>query len=377
MPFGVTSYQDLEAGQYSGAVGLLQAENLSLNQNFEAEKKLDTLGVNSFRYGLYKQPAEVIDQKTQEHYLTPIKDAKNKILSFGGVSAAQQYMQYYGSGSAALTALETLYGPPADNDGVISTRQVINSLRWTGVGNTTGISVSAGASIRTGGDEGGYGIALFSVSAPIGVATRVDVQDITGNVSAGVSFYVDGVQQSNATSLEFAASGEVFEDSVVVLYYPNLHPPDPAVNNPFGGERFTLLPVDGTNGLGSGQTYYRNSIQGTYDSFPFLTSEHPPSEQPAYKSGYPLLGDAYTITDVNGERHTSIATTCTYIDALRGTDLTTGIQSYVGAGSTVKETRQEFAINQWSLVKNRVQTQAKINANDAAIAILKNSAFQP
>lgn len=378
MPFGVTSYQDLSAGQYSGAVGLLQAETLSLKQNFEAQNKLDTLGVNSFRYNLYKQPAEVIDQKTEEHYLTPIKDGKNTILSFGGLSAAQQYMQYYGSGSDAITALETLYGAPADNDGVISTRQVINSLRWTGVGNTAGISVSAGASIRTGGDEGGYGVALFSVSAPIGVATRVDVQDITGNISAGASFYVDDVQQSEgATSMEFAASGEVFEDSVVVLYYPNMHPPDPAVANPFEGKRFTLLPVDGTNGLGSGQTYYRNSIQGTYDSFPFLTSEHPPTEQPPYKSGYSLLGDAYTITDVDGVRHASIATTCGILSTLRGTDLTTGIQSYVGAGSTVKETRQEFAINQWSLVKNRVITQAKINANDAAINILKNSAFQP
>ena len=368
MPFGITAYQDREAGQYSGAVGLLQAENLSLNQNFEAQNKLDTLGINSFRYNLYKQPAEVIDSKTQSVYLTPIKDKKNNIISLGGYAEAANNMEYFGSSSAALSALETLYGPPTDNDGVISTRQVINSLVWTGVGNTTGINVSAGDSIRTGGDEGGYGVALFDVSASIGNVARVDVQDITGNVSAGATFFVDDIQQSGgATSLEFAASGEVFEDSVIVLYYPNLHPPDPAAVNPLAGQQFKILPVNGTDGLGSGQTYYRNSIQGTYDSFPYLTGSNP------YKSGYTLLGDVYTVTT----NQTAIGNDCADIDALRGTDLTTGIQSYVGAGSTVKETRQEYAINQWSLVKNRVNTQARINANDAAISILKNSAFQP
>lgn len=372
MPFGITAYQDREAGQYSGAVGLLQAENLSLNQNFEAQDKLDTLGINSFRYDLYKQPAEVIDSRTQSQYLTPIKDAKNLILSFGGASAAQQYMQYYGSSSAALSALETLYGPPTDNDGVISTRQVITSLTWTGVANTMGINISAGTAVSTAGAESGSGVVLFGVSAAIGIATRVDIQDVTGNIGSGVSFYIDNVQNSNATGKEFAASGEVFEDSVVVLYYPQLHPPDPAAVNPLADPQFKILPVNGTDGLGSGQTYYRNSIQGSYGSFPYLTGHSEP-----YRDGYTLLGDAYTVTDVDGERHASIASTCSYIDALRGVDITTGIQSYVGAGSTVKETRQEFAINQWSLVKNRVNTQARINANDAAIGILKNSAFQP
>lgn len=204
---------------------------------------------------------------------------------------------------------------------------------------------------------------MFDVSASIGNVARVDVQDITGNVSAGATFFVDDIQQSGsgATSLEFAASGEVFEDLVIVLYYPNLHPPDPAAANPLAGEQFKILPVNGTDGLGSGQTYYRNSIQGTYDSKPYTDDS------------FTLLGDVYTVTT----NQTAIGNDCADIDALRGTDLTTGIQSYVGAGSTVKETRQEFAINQWSLVKNRVNTQARINANDAAISILKNSAFQP
>lgn len=102
MPFGITAYQDREAGQYSGAVGLLQAENLSLNQNFEAQNKLDTLGINSFRYNLYKQPAEVIDSKTQSVYLTPIKDKKNNIISLGGYAEAANNMEYFGSSSAAL-----------------------------------------------------------------------------------------------------------------------------------------------------------------------------------------------------------------------------------------------------------------------------------
>ena len=121
------------------------------------------------------------------------------------------------------------------------------------------------------------------------------------------------------------------------------------------------MPVNGTDGLGSGQTYYRNSIQGSYGSFP------------GTDDSLTLLGDAYTVSVNNSD----IGDARTEIGTLRGVDLTTGITSYIGAGSTVKEARQEFAINQWSLVKNRVNTQAKINANDAAIGILKNSAFQP
>lgn len=364
MPFGVTTYEDREAGQYSGAVGLLQAENLSLRQNFETSVKMDTLGINSFRYNLYKEPAEVIDEKIQSVYLTPIKDKKNNIISLGGLSEAENNMEYFSNSSDATSALETLYGAPSENDGVISTRQTITSLVWTGAGNTAGINVSAGDAISTGGAEGGSGVALFDVSAAIGQAARVDVQDVTGNVSAGTTFYVNGTAQSGgATSREFAASGEVYEDGVIVLYYSDLHPPNAAVVNPLFNPQFKILPVNGTDGLGSGQTYYRNSIQGSYGSFPGCDD-----------GSFPVfLNDVYTVTT----NQTAIANDRADIDALRGTDLTTGIQSYVGAGSTVKETRQEFAINQWSLVKNAQQTQARINANEAAIAILKNSAFQP
>ena len=361
MPFGITAYQDREAGQYSGAVGLLQAENLSLNQNFEAQDKLDTLGINSFRYNLYKEPAEVIDEKTREVYLDPITSQKNTILTLGGLSVAESDMNYYGSGSAALSALETLYGTPTDNDGVLSTRQIITSVNWTGIANSTGISVSAGVACSS--ISGGTGTALFDVSASIGQAARIDLQDTSGSIGVGVGsiFYINGSPVSPPSSLEYAASGEVFEDTVIVLYYPTLYPPDPGAANPLANPQFKILPVNGTDGLGSGQTYYRNSIQGSYGSFP------------GTDDSLTLLGDAYTVSVNNSD----IGDARTEIGTLRGVDLTTGITSYIGAGSTVKEARQEFAINQWSLVKNRVNTQAKINANDAAIGILKNSAFQP
>ena len=110
---------------------------------------MDTLGINSFRYDLYQQPVEIIDEKTQSVYLTPIKDKKNNIISLGGLAEAENNMQYFTDSSDAITALETLYGSPSDNDGVISTRQAIVSLLWTGVGNTSGINVSAGDRIKT------------------------------------------------------------------------------------------------------------------------------------------------------------------------------------------------------------------------------------
>jgi len=369
MAFGVTTYQDRTAGAYSGAVGLLQAENNSLNQNFETSSKMDTLGINSFRYDLFDAPAVVIDARTKSDILDPIKNNKNDIISLGGLSEAENNMVYYSSSSSALSALETLYGAPTDNDSVISTRQIITSLTWSGAANTMGIFISAGDLIKTtNADETDIstGVALFDVSSPIDSSARVDIQDINGNISVGQSFYINNVRNSDVVNTEFAASGEVFEDSVVVLYYPHLHPADPSVSSPLSNPQFKILPVNGEDGVGSGQTYYRNSIQGSYDSFPFLTGEDP------FKNGYSLLGDVYTVSS----NHSAIATKCANIDALRGSDLTTGIQSYVGAGSTIKELRQRFAINQWSLIKNRIQTQQKINANNSAISILKNSAFQ-
>lgn len=361
MPFGVTTYSG--KGQYGGAVGLLQAANLSLSQNFETQTNMDTLGINSFRYNLFQQPSEVIDSKIQSDFLNPIKDRKNTIITLGGVQVAANNMEYYGSTSAAFSALESLYGNASSNDGVISSRHSISSLVWTGAGNTAGINVSAGTAVSTGGISGGSGVALFSVSASIGEAARVDIVDVSGNISAGTSFFVDGTEQSaGATSLEFAAHGTVYQDEVIVLNYPRLHPPDPSALNPLSDIQFKILPVNGQNGAGSGQTYYRNSIQGSYGSFPNCDDTFPTQ-----------LGNVYTVS-VN---QTNIASNRSQINVLRGADATAGIQSFVGAGSTVKNARQEYAINQWSLVRNSVNTQSKINSNNSIVSILENIAFQP
>lgn len=359
MSFGVTTYEDLSAGEYSKSVGLIQATNLSLNQKFEVAGEFDTLGVNSFRYDNLSQAVDTIDRKSREQFLDPILAAKNNILTFGGYTEASSNIQYYGSGSAAISALESLYGAPADNDGVISTRQIITSVNWTGIGNTSGINVSAGVACSS--LSGGTGTALFNVSASIGQAARIDLQDTSGSFGIGIgdTFFINGSPVSPPTSLEFAASGEVYADNVIVLFYPSLHPPNPAEQSPIANPQFKILNST-TSGTGSGQTYYRNSIQGTYDSFPYTDDS------------FTLLGDVYTVSTNNA----AIGASCAVIDALRGSSSTTGIQSFVGAGATIKGMRYGFAVNQWVLAKTNVNSQATINANDAAIGILKNPAFQ-
>ena len=356
MSFGVTTYEDRTAGAYSKAVGLIQAENLSLSQDFVVRGQLDTLGVNSFRYDNLSLAVDSIDQKTVDTYLTPITSAKNTIISLGNLSVAESSMSYYGSEGAAITALESLYGAPADNDGVISTKQVITQVTISGAANTEGISVSPGMAITS--DGGGGGLALFSVSSAIGEDAAIDIQDVSGTISGVI--YGGGTKFGDAGSFQYAASGEVYADNVIVLLYPSLYPADTTSANPLGNAQFKIL-TGSNSGTGSGQTFYRNSIQGTYDSFPYTDDT------------FTLLDDVYTVSVNNSD----IATQCSNIDALRGSSPTTGIQSFVGAGATMKGNRQSFAVNQWVLQKSGVDNQAIINANNSSISILKNSAFQP
>lgn len=355
MSFGVTTYEDRSAGEYSKSVGLIQATNLSLNQKFVVAGEFDTLGVNSFRYDNLSQAVDTIDRKTREEFLDPILAAKNNILTFGGYTEASSNMQYYGSGSAATSALESLYGTPADNDGVISTRQVITQVTILGAANTEGISATVGMAITSDGE--GTGTVLFAASGGIGVDVAIDIQDVSGSISGVI--YGGGVKFGDAGTFQFAASGEVYADNVIVLFYPSLHPPNPAEQSPISNPQFKIL-NSSTSGTGSGQTYYRNSIQGTYDSFPYTDDS------------FTLLGDVYTVSTNNA----AIGASCAVIDALRGSSSTTGIQSFVGAGATIKGMRYSFAVNQWVLAKTNVNSQATINANNSAIDILKNPAFQ-
>ena len=364
--FGITSYRGANT-DYPEAVGTLQASNLSLNQINTISGGDRTLGVNSIRYNFFQEPAERVDKATDEVFLGPInRTKKSEIISLGNASAAENNMRYYASGGAAFSALETLYGAPSSNEGVISTRQKLTNLIFTDVGNTEGFNVSAGAGISQFGSDAS-GIVVYDSSAAIGVAGSILVQDVSGDFltdSAGLGhtiFINDTIGIGTNQDLSFAASGEVYDDIVMTLQFPNLYPANVAEDNPLSGREFRVL--DGDNeGTGFGQTYYQDSIQGTFDSFPFSDDT------------LSLRDDVYTIGSPSGSI-SSITSIRTELGVLRGTDSTTGIQSYVGAGNIIKGYLYNYASNMWLLEKSRTNTQITINDNQAAIDILKNPAF--
>lgn len=361
--FGITSYSASNT-DYPQAVGTLQASNLSLNQTFTVVGADRTLSVNSVRYKFFQEPAETIDSETDRVFLGPInRTKKSEIITLGNASAAENNMRYYASGGDAFSGLETLYGAPSSNEGVISTRQVLTNITYTSVGNTEGFNVAAGAGISQL-SSGASGTVVFASSAAIGVAGSILVQDVSGDFlsGAGNTVVIGGSTEIGAnTGLDFAASGEVYDDIIMTLQYPNLFPANTDEENPLSGREFRVL--DGDNeGTGFGQTYYQDSIQGTFDSFPFSDDTLSPRD------------DVYTIGSPAGSI-SSITSIRTEIGVLRGTSPTTGIQSYVGAGATVKQYLYNYAVNMWLLQKSRTNTQITINNNQAAIDILQNPAF--
>ena len=361
--FGITSYRGANT-DYPEAVGTLQAANLSLNQTLEVVGADRTLGVNSARYEFFKEPAETIDSETDRVFLGPInRTKKSEIITLGNASAAENNLRYYASGGAAFAGLETLYGAPSSNEGVISTRQVLTNITYTSIGNTIGFNVAAGAGISQLGSDAS-GTVVFASSAAIGVAGSILVQDVSGDFDSGVgkTVIIGGSTEIGAnTGLDFAASGEVYDDNILLTIYPYLYPADTGQTNPLGDAEFRIL-TPAREGTGFAQTYYQNSIQGTFDSFPDCDDS------------FTVRDDVYTIGSPSGSI-SSITSIRTEIGVLRGGSSTTGIGSYVGAGATVKGYLYNYAVNIFSLEKSRTNTQRDINNNQAAIDILQNPAF--
>ena len=125
MGFAVTSYSD-------GAVGILSAKIISLDQTLNLPNQGTQLDTDESRYELFRAPAEKIDKNILSKFVDPINAAKQIIVNNGGKSVWSANEQVYSSTSAAISALNTLYGEITDQDGVYSGRQVLTVLNFNG-----------------------------------------------------------------------------------------------------------------------------------------------------------------------------------------------------------------------------------------------------
>ena len=380
MGFGITTYN---IGEGKGkAIGLLQAENSSLTQSLNYTDEQTTLGVNSFRYSLFLEPAKVIDNAIISKFETPLNSKKSSIAGIGNISTFESHPKYYSSISGALAAVETMYGAPGYTgvsggteygDGVVSERATYVNLNISGIEIDIDIasrigSISAGTAVSQFG--GASGVLVLARTAQVGVDTNLLLKDWTGTFSAGAAttVFVAGVAFTSNSLTNYAGIGTMYKDIIITETFPNLEPPNASSNNPKGNPQYKIL-SGSTNGIGAGLTFHPNCVNGAYDDFVYSDDT------------LPVIGTVLAFDGAsNSSGLSSITSLRAEIKSLRGinssdSNVRTGIASYVGAGSTVKNRKSSFAVNMWSLERSKVQGASQISNNNTAISILSDPAF--
>ena len=160
----------------------------------------------------------------------------------------------------------------------------------------------------------------------------------------------------------------MYKDIIITETFPNLEPPNASSNNPKGNPQYKIL-SGSTNGIGAGLTFHPNCVNGAYDDFVYSDDT------------LPVIGTVLAFDGAsNSSGLSSITSLRAEIKSLRGinssdSNVRTGIASYVGAGSTVKNRKSSFAVNMWSLERSKVQGASQISNNNTAISILSDPAF--
>ena len=347
--FGITSYPD-------GASGILAANVVGLSQGIRFDGET-TIGVNTFRYNSMLNPATVIDGFVKDNYLDVIGQRKDSIISLGDFSVWQTNAVYYGSKSAAESALDSMYGGSGDASTIITKYNTITNINFPPTLAANG-SIPAGATIGQFGSDA-TGIAVSAISTPLNQPYALLVKDVSGTFIPGVAntITVSGIGFTEASSINYVGAGDVYEDVSLITYFPNLEPPNESVATPFVPRESKVL-VNGNKGLGVGNTYYANAtnnltIGSLVDSVDTL----------------PKKGEVLAINPAAGNV-SQISTLRTQIGELR-----TGIVSYSNGSNTVKGRKKGYAVNVWTLRKNRNNFNNEIAAMNAAIGVLEDPAM--
>ena len=355
MSFGVTSYSN-------GAVGIMSANIISINQSLSGVSAYTTLGIQTYRYNLYNGDAQRIDQKIQSNFLDPGSTKKTQILDIGDSDTFLSFPQYYASGAAAESAASTLYGQASEiqTDGVAADVTSYISLSAT---YPTPVTYTAGDSV-TEVDGTPFGTVAFTTSlVQTGLTYTGEYAVKDWNESAGVgigsTMIASGIT-TGVTAIQYIGVSKVYDDFVAVTYYPNLEPPGDGTNNPFQG-RQTKDFESVSDGIGAGNTFYGNSVVGnTYANYVETVDS------------LPYLGDALVFdTTSNPGGATSIANLRSDFSTNRS-----GISSYVDASTKVKGQKNGAAINIQSLKRAAVIIDNQKSSLQSTINVLNDPTFQ-
>jgi hypothetical protein len=346
MGFAVTTYTGT-----TPVVGLVSASTNSQQELLDLSSSNTTLGTNQDRYNQWLKPCVALDNRVITD-LTSINSSKTDIVSNGNSTIFEANPKYYSTSSAAINATTTLY------NGTLSTVQAANNLNFIGINVKTATNFSVGAVVSSA--TGGTGTVSIQNTSQIGNPFNVIVQDVTGSFGVGATVYLAGIAFTTLGSLDYVGSGQLYNDNVIVTYYPDLEPANTSVDNPFADLQLKIL-NNSVKGLGVANTFYSNSLEnGNTPDGNFVDSND--SINP--------IGRVYAFDTTSGSTQKS------NIDNLivSVTSGRSGITSYNNGSSTIKGYKKGASVNIWTLEKTDVDIQATINANNAVIGILKDPA---
>ena len=196
-----------------------------------------------------------------------------------------------------------------------------------------------------------------------------------GPPSLGVGTITIGGAEYYATSIEYIGLGSIFNDIDVFTFYPNLEPPDPNQENPFGN--LSNVIVDTSNaGNGIANTFFPNGLN---------TSTNAPTPSLAEfvqtSTSIPTIGEVYTFNTTSGSSQVSnINAQQQIIKDLRFGVVTdsndVGVGSFDAAGIIVKTSKKGFAVNTWSGKRMRVVAANDKTGYETAIQILSDPSYQ-
>lgn len=346
MGFAVTSY----AGE-TPVVGLVSASSNSQRELLALPSNDTTLGTNKNRYELFLQPCVAIDN-TVLSILNPINSSKTDIVSNGNSTVFEAHPKYYSTPSTAINAATTLY------NGTLSTVQAANNLNFIGINVKTATNFSVGAVVSS--STGGSGTVSIQNTSQIGNPFNVIVQDVTGSFGVGATVYLAGIAFTTLGSLDYVGSGRLYNDNVIITYYPDLEPANTSVENPFVDLQLKIL-SNSTKGIGVANTFYPNSLENASNpNGDFVDSDD--SINP--------IGRVYAFDTASGSsQNNNISNLITSISNNRS-----GIASYNAASTLIKGRKKGYSVNIWSLEKSDAEAQLSIDANDALIIALENPA---
>ena len=346
MGFGVTSYSP-------PAVGILSANVAALRQSEDIQNQSNA-AVYQFRYDAFKKATVAIDaNKLLDDYIDPINELKVDIQDEGKKSVFTTYPKYYSSSALAESAVVSIYGIS------LSDRQALYNL--VGLSPAVG-TIAEGSSVGTFDasndpitgtvefQENSSGVGNINVTL-----SSIDGVPVVGknmNVVVGVTSYTVAI-----TDITYVGKGQIYDDIIVISYYPDMEPPDGSSDNPYADNEQIIL--DSNNeGVGVSNTYYKNSLESdSYGDF-----------VPHLSESLPLIGDVYAFdTSSNSSGASRISDDVNEVGTTR-----VGIDSYVDGSTTVKGMKKDYSLSLWSDARSSQNNLDLIAGYEAAISVLED-----